>query len=62
MRAPAGPSLEARRRTATLSGMKVKDLTVGMKVKHPQYGEGVVQKVSNVDATLLFVDQLVLNG
>lgn len=34
--------------------MKVKDLTVGMKIRHPQYGEGVVQKVSNVDATLLF--------
>jgi hypothetical protein len=34
--------------------MKVKDLTVGMKVRHPQYGEGIVQKVSNVDATLLF--------
>jgi hypothetical protein len=34
--------------------MKINDLTVGMKVKHPQYGEGIVQKISNVDATLLF--------
>ena len=34
--------------------MKIKDLTVGMKVRHPQYGEGIVQKISNVDATLLF--------
>jgi hypothetical protein len=34
--------------------MKIKDLTVGMKVRHPQYGEGVVQKISNVDASILF--------
>jgi hypothetical protein len=34
--------------------MKIKDLSVGMKVRHPQYGEGIVQKISNVDATLLF--------
>ncbi len=34
--------------------MKIKDLTVGMKVRHPQYGEGVVQKISNVDASVLF--------
>ena len=34
--------------------MKINDLTVGMKVRHPQYGEGIVQKISNVDATLLF--------
>ena len=34
--------------------MKIKDLTVGMKIRHPQYGEGIVQKISNVDATLLF--------
>jgi hypothetical protein len=34
--------------------MKIKDLAVGMKVRHPQYGEGVVQRISNVDATILF--------
>jgi len=34
--------------------MKIADLTVGMKVRHPQYWEGIVQKISNVDATLLF--------
>jgi hypothetical protein len=34
--------------------MKITDLTVGMKVRHPQYGEGIVQKISNADATLLF--------
>jgi hypothetical protein len=34
--------------------MKVQDLTVGMKVTHPQYGEGIVQKISNVDASILF--------
>jgi hypothetical protein len=34
--------------------MKLQDLTVGMKVAHPQYGEGVVEKISNVDAAIRF--------
>jgi hypothetical protein len=34
--------------------MKIQDLTVGMKVRHPQYGEGIVQKLSNVDVSILF--------
>jgi len=38
--------------------MKITDLTVGMKVRHPQYGEGVVQKISNVDASILFGNTL----
>src|SRR5512140_574534 len=38
--------------------MKITDLTVGMKVKHPQYGEGIVQKISNVDASILFGNTL----
>lgn len=34
--------------------MNIDDLSVGMKVKHVQYGEGIVQKVSNADASVLF--------
>ena len=34
--------------------MKIQDLTVGMKVLHPQYGTGVVEKISNVDAAIRF--------
>lgn len=34
--------------------MKLQDLTVGMKVVHPQYGAGVVESVSNVDAAIRF--------
>lgn len=34
--------------------MKLQDLTVGMKVVHPQYGAGVVEKISNVDAAIRF--------
>ena len=34
--------------------MKIHELVVGMKVRHPQYGEGIVQSISNVDASILF--------
>jgi hypothetical protein len=34
--------------------MRIQDLAVGMKVTHPQYGEGIVERVSNVDVTILF--------
>jgi hypothetical protein len=34
--------------------MKLQDLTVGMKVVHPQYGAGVVENISNVDAAIRF--------
>jgi hypothetical protein len=34
--------------------MKLQDLAVGMKVAHPQYGTGVVEKISNVDAAIRF--------
>lgn len=34
--------------------MKLQDLSVGMKVVHPQYGAGVVEKISNVDAAIRF--------
>jgi hypothetical protein len=34
--------------------MKLQDLIVGMKVVHPQYGAGVVEKISNVDAAIRF--------
>lgn len=34
--------------------MKLQDLSVGMKVIHPQYGAGVVERVSNVDASVRF--------
>jgi hypothetical protein len=34
--------------------MKIQDLTVGMKVRHPQYGEGIVDRISNVDVSILF--------
>src|SRR5688572_7208776 len=36
------------------AAMRIQDLTVGMKVRHPQYGEGVVEKISNVDVSILF--------
>jgi hypothetical protein len=34
--------------------MKLQDLSVGMKVVHPQYGAGVVETISNVDAAIRF--------
>jgi hypothetical protein len=34
--------------------MRLQELTVGMKVLHPQYGAGVVEKVTNVDASIRF--------
>lgn len=34
--------------------MKLHELSVGMKVLHPQYGTGVVEKISNVDASIRF--------
>jgi len=34
--------------------MKLQDLTVGMKVIHPQYGAGIVETISNVDAAIRF--------
>ena len=34
--------------------MKLQDLIVGMKVVHPQYGAGVVEKITNVDASIRF--------
>ena len=34
--------------------MRLQELTVGMKVLHPQYGAGVVEKISNVDAAIRF--------
>jgi hypothetical protein len=37
-----------------LFSMKLQDLAVGMKVTHPQYGEGIVQNISNVDVSILF--------
>jgi hypothetical protein len=43
---------------AKITGMKLQDLTVGMKVLHPQYGAGVVEKISNVDASIRFENVL----
>lgn len=34
--------------------MKLQELAVGMKVKHPHYGDGVVETISNVDAAIRF--------
>jgi hypothetical protein len=34
--------------------MKLQDMMVGMKVRHPNYGEGVVETISNVDAAIRF--------
>jgi hypothetical protein len=34
--------------------MRIQDLSAGMKVTHRQYGEGIVENVSNVDACILF--------
>ena len=34
--------------------MKLQDLSVGMKVIHPQYGDGLVENISNVDASIRF--------
>jgi hypothetical protein len=34
--------------------MKLQDLAIGMKVTHPQYGDGIVQNISNVDVSILF--------
>jgi hypothetical protein len=34
--------------------MKLQDLSIGMKVLHPNYGEGVIEKISNVDADIRF--------
>jgi hypothetical protein len=42
-----------RQRTITFN-VRIQDLSVGMKVRHPQYGDGVVQRISNADASILF--------
>ena len=34
--------------------MKLQDMIVGMKVRHPSYGDGVVETISNVDAAIRF--------
>lgn len=34
--------------------MKIQELSVGMKVVHPNHGEGIVEKISNVDAAIRF--------
>jgi hypothetical protein len=36
--------------------MKISGLTVGMTVKHPQYGEGVVKTISEHTAEILFTE------
>ena len=38
--------------------MKLQDLTIGMKVRHPQYGEGVVKAVTEHAADIRFPDEL----
>jgi hypothetical protein len=57
------PSTQAARRVIAVPAqaasvhsnvMKIQDLVVGMKIRHPQYGEGIVQTISNVDVSILF--------
>jgi hypothetical protein len=34
--------------------MKIQELSIGMKLRHPEYGDGIVQSISNVDVSILF--------